>query len=455
MAKNVSVKLKRFNGDERGTVAIMFGLLAIPMVMFVGLAVDYSRVMSADRDLQEAVDAAAIAAAVYKMEKKASSESNSTGTISQSQGKSTKQMAVDYVNNNSSVRWMNGITPDARESGNTLTVTAKASIPATFAKLVVDKFEITAEAKTRMAGEPIPLCLLGLNKSASEAVKAWGSGEVYATNCAVLSNSTSNTGLVTGGSAKMQATAFCTAGGSSGDGFSPKPYTHCDQQRDPYENKFTREALVAAGLNVPGACNQTSYVANQNATFNAGSGVYTFCKGLDIRSNKTVTLGPGVYVIFGQLHINAQATLKATQGTTIILGDARWMSGQENGYVDMKGGGSLLLTAPTSGPTASMALIQATVSTYSGGNTWANLHTLTGGGTIEIVGNWYTPQSKTLVTGNGEINANSAYFSLISDFVEVTGNGTLTIKAGGDPASVAMTAVPGRMTSGKFITLIQ
>jgi hypothetical protein len=44
---------------------------------------------------------------------------------------------------------------------------------------------------------------------------------------------------------------------------------------------------------------------------------------------------------------------------------------------------------------------------------------------------------------------------MISDFVEVEGNGTLTIRAGGDPEAVAMTAIPGRMTSGRFITLIE
>ncbi len=446
----------RFRNDNRGNVAIMFGLLAVPMVMFVGIAVDYSRVMAADRDLQEAVDAAAIAAAVYKMEKKAkSSDGDWDGQITQSEGKSTRQVALDYVRESAALRYMKNVLPDARESDNTLTVTAKASVPTTFARLVVDKFDIQVEAKTRMAGEPIPLCLLGLNQSASQVVKAWGSGEVIAQECAVLSNSKSDAGLVTGGSATMEAKAFCSAGGTTGDGFTPRPYEKCGQQRDPYENRFTKEALAAEGVNVAGACSQTDYVARQDATLTAGAGVYTFCNGLEVRSNKTVMLGPGIYVIYGELKINAQATLRATQGTTIIFGDGRWMTGQQDGYIDLRGGGNLLLTAPTTGPTASMAVIQATVSNYTGGSTWANQHRITGGGTIEIVGNWYTPQSKTLITGNGQINASSAYFSLISDFVEVEGNGTLTIRAGGDPEAVAMTAIPGRMTSGRFITLIE
>jgi hypothetical protein len=49
----------------------------------------------------------------------------------------------------------------------------------------------------------------------------------------------------------------------------------------------------------------------------------------------------------------------------------------------------------------------------------------------------------------------SVCFSLISEFVEVEGNGTLTIRAGGDPEAVAMAAIPGRMTTVRFMTLIE
>ncbi|MCB1504516.1 MAG: hypothetical protein KDJ47_06025 [Hyphomicrobiaceae bacterium] len=456
MQSNTLKSLGRFHKDQQGTVAVMFGLLAIPMVLFVGLAVDYSRALSADRDLQEAVDAATLAAAIYKANEPTSGTNTSSGgTISQDERKTAKQVAIDYLSQNAALRYMKNILTEAQENNNTLQVKVSAEVPATFAKLVFEKFDVKAEAKSRMAGEPIPMCLLGLNPTASEAVKAWGSGEVFATNCAVLSNSTSTTGLVTGGSATMEATAFCSAGGSSGDGFTPKPYTKCDQQDDPYENRFTKSALSTAGYTVPGPCMQTDYVAKQNVTFNAGNSIYTFCGGLDIRSNKTVTLGPGIYLIFGELHINANATLDARQGTTIIFGDSSWMSGQENGYIDMQGNGNLLLTAPTTGLTASMAVIQPSVSGYNGSSTSGNQHTITGGGNIEMVGNWYTPQSKTLITGNGTINGGSAYFSMVSDTVEVDGNGSLTIRAGGDPASVTMTAIPGRMTMGRFITLIE
>ena len=455
MKVSLSRKFSRFRGDERGTVAVMFGLLAIPMVMFVGFAIDYSRVLAADRDLQEAVDAAALAAAVYKVEKEKKSGSLD-GT--NGEGKSVKQVAVDYVKRNSALSHMKNILPDARESSddNTLTVTARAEIPTTFARLVLGKFDITAEAKTRMSGEPFALCLVGLHKTAPDAVKASGSAELIAPECAVTSNSTSETGLVTSGSGTMTGAIFCSAGGAAGSGFSPEPETGCLQEPDPYAGKYTQSALAAAGLYVPGSCNQNSvFRARNDTTFNAGSGVFTFCGGLNVGVGATVTFGPGVYVIFADLYINAQGTLKADQGTTIILGDSNWMTGVKDGQIYVNGGGNLLLTAPTTGPTASMAVLQPTVSYYDGDEDSANEHTLIGGGNINIVGNWYTPQSKTRITGNGEINSNSEYFSLVSDIIELEGNGTLTIKAGGDPSAVSMNAVPGKLSAGGHISLIK
>jgi Flp pilus assembly protein TadG len=454
-------EVSRFRKDVEGGVAIIFGLLAIPIVMFVGIAVDYSRVVAADRDLQEAVDAAALAAALYKLEKKSSSSRiTSDGEITQDQGKSTKQVALDYVRENSALRYMQNIIPDARDSDddNSLTVEAKAEVLATFARLVVDKFDIQAKAKVRAIGKAAPLCLMGLNKSAPDTVKAWGTADLIAPDCAVVSNSSSSEALVTGGTAKMVAAAFCTAGNASGSGFTPRPKEKCRHEQDPYAGTLTPAALSEQGLEIPGNCDETKLVLvkqDTNVTFNADGGVYTFCNGIKIQAGATVTFGPGVYVVFGQLYINSQGTLKATDGTTIVLGDRSWGGGASDGWIYVSGGGNLLLTAPTTGPTASMAVIQPSISSYTGDPDLDNEHTLIGGGTIEIVGNWYTPQSKTRITGNGVMNSTSSYFSLISDMVELEGNGELHITAGGDPSSVGMSAIPGRLSYGQHVSLVE
>lgn len=56
----------RFRGDASGGVAIMFGLATLPLLLFVGAAVDYSRASDDRAALQRAVDAAVIAAGRQK-----------------------------------------------------------------------------------------------------------------------------------------------------------------------------------------------------------------------------------------------------------------------------------------------------------------------------------------------------------------------------------------------------
>src|SRR5262245_10206823 len=53
-------RLRTFMAAERGNVVMTFALATIPMVAFVGAAVDYSRGNSAKAAMQSAVDATAL-----------------------------------------------------------------------------------------------------------------------------------------------------------------------------------------------------------------------------------------------------------------------------------------------------------------------------------------------------------------------------------------------------------
>lgn len=55
--------LSRFAADSRGDVAILFGLLALVIVMLIGLAVDYGRLVNARHQTLQATDAAVLAGA--------------------------------------------------------------------------------------------------------------------------------------------------------------------------------------------------------------------------------------------------------------------------------------------------------------------------------------------------------------------------------------------------------
>ncbi|MGI9513049.1 MAG: TadE/TadG family type IV pilus assembly protein, partial [Anderseniella sp.] len=55
-------KLPRFGKNEKGSLAPVLGVAAIPIFMAAGLAVDYGNAVSVQARLQAAVDAAALAA---------------------------------------------------------------------------------------------------------------------------------------------------------------------------------------------------------------------------------------------------------------------------------------------------------------------------------------------------------------------------------------------------------
>lgn len=62
MATPLTLKTRSFCQDQRGSVAIMFGLSAMVLAMFAGVAIDYSRINNERSRVTAAVDAAALAA---------------------------------------------------------------------------------------------------------------------------------------------------------------------------------------------------------------------------------------------------------------------------------------------------------------------------------------------------------------------------------------------------------
>lgn len=60
MSFHISRLLRALAGDRRGTVAVMFALALLPMLMAIGAAVDYSMAANVRTHLQSATDAAAI-----------------------------------------------------------------------------------------------------------------------------------------------------------------------------------------------------------------------------------------------------------------------------------------------------------------------------------------------------------------------------------------------------------
>jgi len=129
--------LKSFLRDERGNIAVIFAIAAIPLLAAVGCAVDYSLATRMKAKLQSAADAASVGAlAVGSPAYVAAGQMGSTGPV---------PAGVTDANNifNANINGMTGftnlqVTPTVTKTNTNLVsqVTFSASMPTTFLNLI-------------------------------------------------------------------------------------------------------------------------------------------------------------------------------------------------------------------------------------------------------------------------------------------------------------------------------
>jgi len=109
----------RFKGDQSGGVAMPAGILIVALTTGVGMSVDYSRAMKAQKNLQDAVDAAVIAA---------------TSRVDLDEGEVAANVLFDstYMANNR----LESVTRVLTEDGRNRTYSVEAEVPTVMLQLV-------------------------------------------------------------------------------------------------------------------------------------------------------------------------------------------------------------------------------------------------------------------------------------------------------------------------------
>jgi len=144
---------RRLVKDVRGNVAVLFGLGLIPIVLGVGVAVDYGRALMVRERIQGAIDAATLAVGSWP--------GLSTG---QMQAKAQEYFTANYVASNS----LGTVSPvHLSTSGNSIIVSASASVPTTFMRVVnIDHVDVGAST-TVVVGMGTAEVALALDNSGS------------------------------------------------------------------------------------------------------------------------------------------------------------------------------------------------------------------------------------------------------------------------------------------------
>jgi putative Flp pilus-assembly TadE/G-like protein len=309
--------IRSLGRDRRGNVGLLFGLLAVPLTIAVGVSIDYGMAAGARTKLQSALDAAVLAGA------NASSTQTQTASIAVAQ----QVFTADTSDLNAGAAA--SFSFDA--SGN-LNGTASYSVIKFFGKLSgggSTSIGVTSEASAATAS---PVCILLLSTTAYPGLNVNSGANVNAANCEIDSDSLTTKAASFSNGTNFTFSKICLEGTviSDNGGTHPNLALGCTTATNQYVGKLPAPPSTT--------CQYPSNNYNGATPVTLNPGVY--CGGLHFNSATTVTLNPGVYVIQAGGWIVSGGTWNGT-GVTFYFAD--------DSNIQFNSGMTMNLTAPTSG----------------------------------------------------------------------------------------------------------
>ena len=413
--------LRRLCGNERGNITIVAAFSLPVLIGFGGLAVDASMWLKASNSVQGAADAAAIAVA-------AAVTAGDTPTRWQTEGYAVAAQN-GYTNGQTSLGGQCCVTVTVHNppvspsafAGNAAFYQVIISAPQKLylANVVSDLIGTivppTVTGRAVAVANTNPTCILALDPLAPPAGTITTNGGATSQNlkCAIYDDSTGAKSINTAGGGSISAPSISTMGNYDHSGnitVTASPNTvQIDQPyaADPY--RYTRSIPPSSSWGNP------SNQSWNNNTINNPTGVIQF-QG-DITVKGTVHLDPGIYIITdnpnshkGSLTMSNGATLIGT-GVTIIITSTN--PSADKGVFKITGG-TLQLTAPSTGSTAGIAL-------WTDRNIPYGVDTIgTGGGTSFIKGAIYAPTHQVKYAGNN-LSSSTGCTQLVAYDIVITG----------------------------------
>lgn len=436
-AKIASV-LIGLRADQRGTVAVMMGILAPVLIGAMGVGFEISNWYMQTRAMKNAADSAALAAAAnagsnYDVEAKAV----------------TARYGYVDGSNNVTVTVLNSAPCPA--GGNTCySVTISGAVPLYFSKIVgftgstsEDSVKgISSTSVAQIASVQQPICLLALNKT-GQAIRSDGGPKTNFTGCTVMSNAAAKCN-----GSNLQATYGLAS--STNDGCGNKELSNVPNVLDPFSNLANNIPNNTCGgpnayPQIPTKHNDPALPASNKLAGNISlNGNVQKCGDIQLTGNVVITTpdlsGATLVIQNGQLDLNGY-TLSTANGSAVTIVFSGTAGSYTHAPTDSTTGGSgvLNIQAPTSGPWSGVALYQdPSLSTgvdlvYKGNNpAW------------DVTGLVYLPNAS--VTLSGAVNKSSngaACMVMVADSVLINGTGSFYDQspAGCNQAGVRMPTV--------------
>lgn len=312
--------LVRFLRSRDGNIALLVGILAIPLLLAVGAAVDYGNMGRVRTQLQQALDAASM-----QMAFKATS--GMTDTELEAFGNQAMLANLDsYIakSANPPTLHYHGLITEA-DGSQVLSTSADYQYD-----LILMRAGFTGGPSTRTVGVRTkirsaagdPACVYALNHTAQRAVEVSGGANISMDGCVIASNSNDDESIYAGGSSSIHADCAQAVGQiNTGTNMT----VDCSSMR---ENAWTLDDPFADIPAPPRPMALTADPKNKDTTMSPG-------RYQDVTLDGTKTLSPGIYYIEGSLTIHGDIS---GSGVVIYMAD---------GTLTVNGNASLDLQAPT------------------------------------------------------------------------------------------------------------
>ncbi len=399
--------LRAFQTDQRGGVALVFGLVVPSLIAFAGLGVDGSYWLMERNKLQASTDNAAISAVQALA-------LNGNDQVLTAEAK--KLMGKVYGTSLTGVRVTVQHPPaSGAMAGNAsaVAVLAERDQPMFFLGMFGLNDSVVASRSVARVDSVTEACLLALSKNEDKAIEISGSSTVTL-GCGLASNSNSSQAAYFSGSSNTKVTGVSTAGdvylSTNGklDTSGGPIKTHSAAATDPYGPEG-RNLQVPTN---PKNCAEKQLKVHNDTTLQPGR----YCGGIDFIGG-TTTFAPGTYIIDGgDFKSNGNAALVGNDVTFILTG-----TGAKIAQLDVNGGSDISLHAPKSGSNFNGILFfQDPARTQTNGSP----SKMNGNANLNLSGAMYFPGDKLEVTGGTA--SNISCLQVIASTVKITGNSTIT-----------------------------
>ncbi|MBU2533672.1 MAG: hypothetical protein KKB37_13095 [Alphaproteobacteria bacterium] len=387
--------MKRLRSCQRGTVAIVFAVTAVPLIVGGGVAIDYGLAAYAKSSLQAAADGAALSAANKLV------GDNKRAAVATSVFQANAAASAIIQSATPTVNYANGV----------VSVTSTLPVPTHLTRILgIDTIDVSVSSQASIGksySSGAAPCVIALSETASDAFYVNGITHFEAVNCGVYVNSGHAQSIRSVGASAATASLFCTPGDAVvNDNFFPLPVTDCSKVPDPFAK------LAAPASDACDGSEKGTSVKKGAHTLSPG----TYCGGLELMAQSVVTFEPGIYVVKNGPLVFRSGSASMGSGVGFYL--------QGTGaLLKVNGGADADLSAPASGPMA--GIIAAQDKTSNAGDT----SIIQGGGTVRIVGALYFPSQTFEVSGNGDLGQLTAAWAIVADKVNLSGNGQIRIEA--------------------------